>query len=195
MAAANDIFRVVARVTLSDGQIAENVFHAKINEAADESDAKQDMVQWVDALFQSIESIQVNDVLPLDILVTNVTAGTATTIHSWQSYFGGEDTGDQLPPGVAALVLATTAIGRVLGRKFLPGIAEFYWNGVNLTGTAITALANFAVAWIAGFTGEASGASWLPGVLRTVGTFAPFVEAIVRGEMAYQRRRRQGVGI
>lgn len=194
--ADNDIIQLNARVTMADGQIAENVFHVAVLATGTDVEVEDACVGYVERAMLTVEDIMSGAVDALDILLLNLSDNAPTKVLSWDTFAGGTvASSNQLPPGVAALVTGITAVAKVVGRKFLPGLAGEFWNGSGWTTTAITALGQFAIAWIEDFTDVGTGVSLRP-VVKRAGVLAvqAFTEALVRSEAAYQRRRRQGVG-
>lgn len=106
---------------------------------------------------------------------------------------------DVMPPGVAMLATAYTALNKVFGRKFIYGACEADVSNGVLTAGGLTSLANFADEYLTSYNGGTMGPLDYchPGVWSSkVAGFVPFNGvAIVKDTLSYQRRRKTGVGV
>lgn len=197
-----DILKVVVTMAFGDGNVIQNVFALLLSGAGspwDELDILDDIESWIDAAYGQITSYIDDDL-----------AGTDIDAYVWDPVdldfddIGNEpwgwtptSTGDPVPRGVAGLVIAPTTDADVQGKKYVGGLTEDLMTEGTLTGTMLAALAAWAAIWIDPFVGVASSANFTPGVWSTVlSDLVPFKEAYSVGAiLAYQRRRKRGVGI
>lgn len=101
------------------------------------------------------------------------------------------------PHGVAALTHAKTVDPDVTASKYIGGLEDNRVTDSDLSAGSLTLLAAFVLEWGLPFVGTATGAAFEPGVWSQVqSTFKLFNQAyIINGQVAYQRRRKPGVGI
>lgn len=115
----------------------------------------------------------------------------------------GEDAAPSPIPGLhetessatqlAALALAPTSEKRVRGRKYLPGITEAWITNSVLNSSAMTALTNFCVKWLAPII-LGGNVLWTPGLWRKLKPFINLTVTIAKSIAGIQRRRRPGQG-
>ena len=196
MATINDLIQLNARFNLADNQIAENVFHVRLLAGTLDSEVKAACVEYLTAAYLEVNGFMPTSVSALDVLYRNVTANTPTESLSWGSFTGGGGAGAaQMPPGVAALITATTTIAKAVGRKYLPPFLVSAWTGSVWTGPVLAAMADFGLAWISDFSSGTSTVELRPVLYRgAIAASQVFTDVLVRSEAAYQRRRREGVG-
>jgi hypothetical protein len=125
----------------------------------------------------------------------NVTDSTPEPTQAWATLTAGASgTSDAMPPGVALLIFARTAVKRAIGKKFFGGFEEGSWTSVLWAGGLITAAVTAGAAWISSFVGS-NGVTVQAGVYRkATGQFIVPTEAVIRVVEAYQRRRKRGIG-
>jgi hypothetical protein len=196
------VLKVVAVLSWLDGDIAQNVFNAVITGSGgpyDEEDVVADALAWVGLMYAEVveqlsdeidgSEVRVYEYDPVDDDFDEV--GSA----AWT--YDPTETTEQLPRGTAGLINAKTTDPDVNGKKYLPGLCE----GASvdgLWGTGVVALmVNFADVWVGTFVGGTSGAAWTPGIWSpTKGNLLPASGTVLVPSIpAYQRRRKQGVGI
>ena len=111
--------------------------------------------------------------------------------------FTPSNTDDPEPSGVAALMTAYTAVSKVVGKKYLPGLADTRVTAGLWISAVLAAMLQSGLAWIAPWSMIShTGTSWYPGVwsLKKTG-FELFASSIATRDVpAYQRRRKAGVG-
>lgn len=197
-----DILKVVAILQWVDGDILQNVFNVVIGGAGgpyDEADVIDDMVDWMDAIYANIVA-RVSDELdgsevrcyeydPVDDDWDEIGSDSFT--------FNPSDALHQMPRGVASLINAKTTDPDVNGKKYIGGITEG-WFDDGLHGASILAtLALVGADWVTPFAGSTSGADFVPGIWSPTRTnfYACSGTIIIPSIPAYQRRRKQGVGI
>jgi hypothetical protein len=171
-----------------------NVYHVQLEGPGNVADADllDAMVTFVDGLHSQMDDVQVTQLFYVSIKVVNTTHDHLVGIHNYSGSPHGTVSADPMAPGCAGLVtLATGKLG-TRGRKFIAGISESLADYGVLGATALGNLEDYALYLVGPQYPE--GVGILPGVLDKVGAFWPFIEAAVRTVVAYQRRRKQGVG-
>lgn len=200
--ADGDILRVVAVMVWDDGGIAQNVFNAIVSGGGgpyDDLDIVDDAEAWLDDMYANITAR-----CPTELDGSEVRVYKYDTINDdWDEVGSGvwgwnpTAVDSQLPRGVAALINAKTIDPDVNGKKYIAGFTELQ----NVEGLwdagPLASLVLFAVDWTTGFTGGTSGATWDPGIWSVVNTALYLMSGteIIPTIPAYQRRRKQGVGI
>lgn len=197
-----DILRVVAVMSWLDGDVLQNVFNVKIDGGTgpfDVADVLDDMVDWLNNMYANFDS-QMSDEID----------GSECRVYIWDTV--GEDwdevgieafpfnptaAGQQLPRGTALLINAKSINPDVNGKKYLGAHTEDSVTDGLFTLGEVGRAADFAVDWFTDFTGLASAAEFDPGIWSpTYGVFYPMGEvAIIPSIPAYQRRRKNGVGV
>ena len=191
-----DVIRVTAvlkRATVDDVM---NVFYARLvaGGGASQSALRGDLAAWMEDVYDGLQPGIVDDVTFDEIQLFNMTDGTPEPTESWPTLTVGGSTGDPLPEGVAALVIARTGLSRVIGKKYFGLFSEAAATDGLWTAPTMALFATAGADWITPFTG-ASLATWDPVVWRRVAmTHAAFTEAVTTNVPAYQRRRKRGVG-
>jgi hypothetical protein len=180
-----------------------NVFHYEMQFASPQvdGDVTSALNTAIDNMYTFIEAYVHEGVVPVDIKfdVVDFVSGELEIVRNlgtftWGYNYGPAADSDRLPPGTAALVKGLTTIGKVYGRKFLGGMVEPSQEAGVLSGPVLTALTNWATAYVA-IASVSVGEDMYPGVMSNrEKAFVRFVEADVSTNMAYQRRRRLGTG-
>ena len=197
-----DILRIVAVLNWLDGDIMQNVFNAVITGTGgpfDEGDIVDDALDWIDTIFTELDNAQVDTLDGSEIRVYIYDS----IDDDWDevgSVAWGHDpviTSDELPRGVAGLVNCKTSDPDVSGKKYFGGFGE---GSVQLglwSSSLLTLIAAAAVEWVTPFVGATSGANWTPGIWSPTNTnfYHMTGDVIIPAIPAYQRRRKQGVGI
>lgn len=128
----------------------------------------------------------------IKVVLTDVLVGEG----AWGGTTNGGAAGDAYAPGVAALITKPTLTPKVRGRTFVPGLSEAHVTDGLLDAGSLAALVDMATLLFNAFEGEASLIDYIPGVLSLASeVFHRFDSASVTNVPAYQRRRKQGVGI
>lgn len=196
------VLRIVASMLWSDGNVVQNVYNAVISSGTppyDEQDVLDDCETRLDDLYANITTLISNNLDGNEVKVYEYDASqgdwdeVGTQSWSWL----GTAADEYLPRAVAALLKINTIDPDVIGKKYIAGLEENQINDGLWESTAITALLNFAVEWLTGWTGSASGATYTSGVWSVKGTvFEPAgLSASTTTIPAYQRRRKRNVGI
>lgn len=194
-----DIIKAVACLVTATGEHIQNVFHYRyVGDDIPDFDLNPILLGYIDAMYANIEPAVPSDVSFQYIDITNVTQQVFYGPASWPTLDFGGGTGATMPEQNCALVTGGTARSKTLGKKFLgPFIATNNSDGTWISGL-VTALAAFAVDYLADLT------------VSTLGTLEPVLVHYVNNVMTYvtdiissstgngvytQRRRRRGVGI
>jgi hypothetical protein len=197
-----DIAKIDVQWYASGIGFAANVFQAKLLQdsphSISDSYTTATMKDWIERVMAPMETHVVVDV---DIVQASIyrKVGPLWNLQGTTSIvFVPASIGDPLPSGVAALIRAKTYVSKVEGKKYLPGLSELSQTAGLWVAGVLSDLALVAVQWISGFDDLSDSTShWYPGVwsLKTLDfqSFAP--DAVIPDVPAYQRRRKQGVGI
>jgi hypothetical protein len=196
------ILRVVAVLQWADGNIMQNVFNAVIAGTGgpyDEDDIVKDALTWVEAMYANLVSgmsasvdgseIRVYEYDPPDDDWDEVGA------DAW--IFSPTASGDYMPLGVAGLINAKSLDPDVSAKKYLGGLTESHGANGLLEAGQVTRYVDFAADWVTAFVGSDSAADWVP-VVWSPTKLTPYFftgTVIIPTIPAYQRRRKQGVGI
>lgn len=197
------ILRVVANLGWTDGEINQNVFNCVISGAGgpwDEFDVIDDCEDWLDNMYANLTTI-----------VTNAMDGLSTIVYKYDTVGGDWDevgtnpftwnpTGDAnqvLPRGVAGLVTAKSTDPDRDARKYLAGFLEAQLIDTLWSAATVVFMAAFGADWVTPFVGAATAADFTPAVWSVLDSVAKdLVDTIIIPTIpAYQRRRKQGVGI
>lgn len=198
----NTILKVVATQVWTDAEVNQNVFNATITGAGgpwDEEDVIDDALDWVATMYATLNTLWNQNLNGSHITVYKYDAGDddwdEVGTRSWT--FVPASTEHALPRGVAGLINAKSADPDVSGKKYLGGMTEAQGSGGVWGGATLADLADFADEWGAPFSGFTTTADWIPVIWSFVNKVAvPMVETyIIPTIAAYQRRRKQGVGI
>lgn len=197
-----DILRIVAVLSWLDGDLAMNVFNAKIDGGTgpfDGEDVLSDMSSWMLDVFDSFTAQMSDEINGAEVRVYVYD----TVGEDWDEVavgpfgFNPSAADDQLPRGVALLVNCRTSDPDVNGKKYIPALTEAAVTDGLFTAGEIARAATYGADWLTDFTGGTSGAEYDPGVWSP--TNSAFYSAsgtiIIPSIPAYQRRRKQGVGV
>lgn len=192
----DDVLKVTAKMTWKLDTEVQNVYYVTLGTGSTvlDDEALDDMAAWMEAIYSILDNSITDDLSFDTIEVYNVTQDHAIGEVGWPTLTVGLSTGESLPPGVAAVATAYTGQKRTRGRKFFGPLTENNQDGGEWSGGTVADLTLATLEWITAFTGGTSGEGWLPGVIDKIGVFLPFVSAVVRGIVGYQRRRKPGVG-
>lgn len=195
-----DIIRATVQMQGSSPDLALNVFHAIVTGVGpfDDNNMLNAVVSWIGNVYQPMR-IQMSQTWSfVGIDVYNVTQdypiGFAAAPAAWNAP-ASRGPVEVCPPGTAYFVSARTSRKRTYGRKFLPGIPETVNVNGRITGAALTALLSFAVNYVAQYA-SAQGITFNPGTLdRVTNVLLGFISGKAYADVAYQRRRKYGVGL
>lgn len=195
-----DIIRLVLTFTMPSGTVSQNIYHYAVDALTDpdSNNVINDFLGRLLTMYTHIEEQMSDQVVGniLDMYVRDTVNNEWTLVEAEQADVISGNSGFQmLPHGNAALVSALATNNRSYGKKYLPGFVEeaqtaSIWTPQTLGDLALFA-AGYADAFIGG-SGTYSAGLWSEKNL----DFTPFIGgAIVNGLVAYQRRRKPGVGI
>lgn len=191
---ANDIIQVVANLSLF-GQAIQNVFHLFSHDGGTQSQVVDDVSDFMDDFYLIINA-HMSDAVDYDsVRVKNVTQGLDYGEVAWPTLVNGAYANDPLPNGVAALLTLPTNVAKCRGRKFLAGFGEGTTTDGLWVGSTLTDLGLAGDELLSDPVGVATGGDYTYGVVHKSGAFVPYTSAIASSIPAYQRRRKQGVGM
>lgn len=193
-----DVVEVALSMEFELGSEQVNVFHLKLGAVIDGADDQvhADLQTWLDNGYAGIAPIMSGDTKFRELRIRNVTDDGPTLFYPWSGTFdSGASGGDDLPPGVSALVLYRTATKRVLGRKYLPTFLESAQSFGAWTPATMDILATFGADTGVAFDGDSSGNNYAPVVWSRVNALAyPIISTQAQSQVAYMRTRRVGRG-
>jgi hypothetical protein len=196
------ILRVVLSWIMPDSVIAQNIFFALFDNdggSNDDADVVDDLTDWMEDIFSSMIT-SISDQVDMSIIKVYIydsvdqdwdEVGTGVPV------FTATGSTDMSPHGVAGIIHAFTVNPDVTGTKFIAGIADASIVDSDISGAVIANLLLAGADWMVDFTGAASGSNFNPGVWSpTKVQFFEFQDKlVVNSQVAYQRRRKPGVGI
>lgn len=194
MASDNDILRIAAKQRLQ-GQEVMNVYHLFLTDGAPDWQVADDCVGWVSTVHNYHAQMASDALTFTSIEVYNETAETFLGEYPYNALTDGNLSQDPLPNGVAGLITFPTALAKTRGRKFYAGLSELLTTQGLFVGIALTQLTNIAGFALLPYLGVFSGSYLVPGVRTSTGGFQVFTAALLSNIPAYQRRRKQGVGV
>lgn len=197
-----DILRVVAVMSYLDGDILQNVFNVAIASGSgpfDDADILDDMVDWLDNMYANLTSHSTDEVDGSECRVYFYDSvdddwdEVGIEAFTWDPSAALE----QLPRGVALLLNAKSSNPDVNGKKYIGALTEGAVDDGLFNAATITGAAAYAVDWFTDFVGSATGATFNPGIWSPTRTaFFEMGEVVIIPSIpAYQRRRKNGVGI
>lgn len=197
-----DVLKVVAVLQWVDGDIMQNVFNVIVAGSGgpyDDADVVDDMLEYVENMYAEIVTGVTDDLdgSEVRVYIRDFVDDDWDEVGSVPWVFNPSDTDEYLPRGVAGLINVKTSDPDVNGKKYIGGLTE---SGAvdGLVGNGLLVLyAAFAVEYVTLFAGTTSSADFMPGIWSpTRGNFFYMSGAIIIPAIpAYQRRRKQGVGI
>lgn len=193
------ILRVAAHFLLPNASDIVNVYHlyTDITSALDDADAVARVTSFVEDLMTNVQGLYSSDMElnEVECWQWNASLGRWDFVGSSSSAFAGnQGTVEWTPPAAAPLVTADTVDSHARGRKYLPPILEGSTSIGKLTSGALTALAGFLADYVSVYA-IAEG-DLIPGIFQVATeTFKQFTgSGTVTDKIAYQRRRKDGVG-
>lgn len=196
------ILKAVASIVMPELVIAQNVFSVLFeNDGSgnDDADVVSDVAEWVADIYTEIDMAMDADITPSDVKVYiyDGVDDDWDEIGSDDLVFTPAASGDMLPHGIAGLCYMRTSDADVLGLKYFAGLTEAACVDSSLVSGTLAVLLLAAGVWEAPWVGSVTGSGFIPGVWSVKNT--EFVESSgvhgVKGNVAYQRRRKPGVGI
>lgn len=200
--AVGDILRVVVSLGYVDGEINQNVYNAVIGGAGgpyDDGDIVDDAVDWAETMYANMvsELTDAIDGTQVQVYVYDPIEDDWDEVGSDTWTFLPTDVTEQLPRGNACLLVARTTDPDVNGKKYIPGLAEGSIGSGLINAPFVATAVSLGVDWLTQFTGAVSGATWDPGIwsVKNSDLYLMSGTLIVSNIVAYQRRRKRGVGI
>lgn len=192
-----DILRVSA--SFKDQFLSDvvNVYHIEVTgvTTGDETAWWDFISGWVEEMYLAIDQHIPSTVVTNAISVFNETQGVPLGSQAWPTLTAGTSANtEELPAGVAALLVGRTGFSRRVAKKYLPVFTEGSLSDGRWDSAARAAMLSMAIVWRASQTDVLTG-TFRAGVYGGVPpTFAPIISAYAAIEPAYQRRRRPGRG-
>lgn len=199
--AYGDVLRVAFRNLWQAVDDVVNVYHLLVKneppESFDDLDVALAVINYLYELYHPL-----GDFFPDDVQPQDVTIYVPTQDNRFLGVFSGEavwspwGTTDPLPPGTAPLVTAKTTRPRGTAKKFLPPTTEARTDDGLFNAPFMGALTGFASRWLSEYTDPDKGII-LEAVVwaRDVGGAYSLLATRATNVPAYQRRRKQGVGV
>lgn len=199
---AGDILRIVAVMAWLDGDIAQNVFNAVVTGGGSpfsDADIVADAKAWLDSMYATMTGEISNQIdgSEVRVYVYDSVDDDWDEVGSDTWGWNPSETNEPVPRGVSILINAKTLDPDVSGKKYLAGMTIQDIDDSLLTPAIVANAVLFAAEWYSGFVGGTSGADWVPGIWSPTRTsfLALNGTILVPTIPAYQRRRKQGVGI
>lgn len=200
MASVGDIIKGVIEYDAPNSSMPLNIFHWVLTSNGDTDLAVLEAVaSWAENVWGggwkalasascNLVSVRLSKVAPDGTTLSDLgvaMVGLAGTIGS-----------QVMPAAVCGYVMAPTLIPKIRAVKYVPGVAEGLVDDGAFTSTGQLALSALGLAMLAGIATTGHG-MLNPGVLsRPLTQFVPLASAFAINSIpAYQRRRKQGVGI
>ena len=192
-----DIIRATAVLAGPSGSI-QNVFNfrAEVIILGSDLQVMTDIAQHLDDAYATLGTSLSSDTVFVEVQGHNLTTNNPMPTVPWPTATVGTGSASSHVAQVALMGLLRTGISRVLGRKFIGGLAvgDTDTNGF-FDSSHIAHMASFLAFFIGTFIATSLN-SYLPGVKSTkTGLFWSFIEGVTSGIPGIQRRRRQGRGI
>lgn len=187
---------VTAKLLSAAGDAIQNVFAIKrAGGSVDESDVREAIIEWLEAIYTELLGIISEEVDFSSVNIFHSAGDEATGDWPWDTLTSGSATGDQLPPGDAALINFYTGVSKRIGKKFIGALTEAAQDNGVLNASAITALTAAGLVASQAYT-AGNGVSFVPVIYDRVNdVMRNILEYTTPAIIAYQRRRRQGRGV
>lgn len=201
MPAIGDIYRVVAKGRIANAVEWRGMFAYHLTSAnATEDEIAQALEDKIASMYATIFGVLSNQLTLYETETQKWHPAAGGNPGYWLGYHSslrshtGSIATDITGFQPAILVLLKTAVKKVLGRKFIPGLAEAYTAAGLLTSPMVTAAATFAADMLDVVVAGAGGGA-APGVLMKDGTFTEYLSTTVGSIISSMRRRKPGYGI
>lgn len=196
------ILKAVASVVLPELVIAQNVFNVVFDNdggSDDDTDVVSDVRDWIDDIFTEVELQMDSESNPSDVKVYIWDAIDLDwdEIGSDALTYVPSRVAEMLPHGIAALIYARTEDPDVMGLKYLPAFTELAQEASSWLAPQLIEMLAAAAEWTTDFTGALTTSNFTPGVWSTAQEDFKEMSGVygAKGNCAYQRRRKPGVGI
>lgn len=200
MATAGEILRVALHYTMPEAGDCMNVFHFVLDGSVG-TDAETDTAatNWIEDVWGARWALLACEDALLshaEFDIINDDGTVARNIGAAILNIAGTVGGELLPAAAAAYIMAYTAIPKARGSKYIPGIAEADSVAGALSVGALADIALLLGIFLTTYI-DPTGVRFVPGLLsKTLVRFVPFIASgLIDTLVAYQRRRKVGVGI
>lgn len=200
MAIDGEIIRVTLFYSMPNAGEMQSVFHYLVA-GADmlDSEVISLLDDWIRIEWAPAWAELASENATLDSYLLQVVTGlglVGRTLAAAGVGLAGDIIGPQDVAATSGKFFAATAIPKIRGRKFVPGIADALWAGGALTAPALADLVVLAVKYLARLPGPTTTPRLVPGVRSTVlNAFVAFlVQAVVSDLPGYITRRQPNVG-
>lgn len=197
-----DILRIVASLVFPDDVIAQNVFHivaTSIVGDGDDEDTVTDLEEYTNDIYNELED-QMGTAMAGDEIkfyVFDAVHDDWDEIGTGVLNLNASGGTNLMPHGTALLQSFFTLDPDVQGKKYWCGFTEQVHTDGDWVGSLLTAMVDAATALVNTFTATVSGSQYQPVVWSpTQGVAEVYSGTVVTNAVvAYQRRRKPGVGI
>jgi len=196
------VLRIVASLLFPDSVIAQNIFYTVFTDngsSNDTDDVLDDLVDYVEDIYTDLlnEVAEEVDLGEMKVYEYDSVDDDWDEVGTRTPSVAFNQTADGLPNGAAALIHARSTDPDVSGHKYFGGFGNGKAVDNDWTSGCLTQLVQCGSTWVTNFVGTATGGDFFPGVWSPTRTnfYAFNGTFIVNGVVAYQRRRKPGVGI
>lgn len=199
MTTAGEIIRSTLFYSVPNASVPQNVFYHLFGGPSRTDAATLDFLEvaW-GTTFGDIWADLASTNATMDYVQCDVVNGDGTIVRSMGTVtldVAGQVVGGTVAAATSGFIMANTALPKVRGRKYLPGMGELRIGNGIFDASALDELAAILAFYLDVLTAS-DGATWTPGVLsRVIEAFVPFDgTGLINDIPAYQRRRKPGVG-
>lgn len=196
------ILRIVLSLLFPDSAIAQNVFYTVFTDTGtsdDDDDVLTDLETWIETIYANLNAAVDSGISMAGMKVYIYDASDPDWDEVGVAFptDGFSGAGDAMPNGVAALSHATTTNPDVTGAKYWGGNTDTSTVENDYTAGSLAAYQNACDDWVTNFVGAVTGADFGPGVWSPTKTNFFLFNGVysTNAQVAYQRRRKPGVGI
>lgn len=160
----DDILEFAARLAWNGASDILNRFVLQVTDtnSAPDGDILSDVVNWIEDLYDSIDSAIANNVTFNDLIGRNLTQHTVFGTFGWPTLTAGAQTAEAINPALSVFVYSGTDIPNVQGRKWWGSFTEVE-NVDGLWGSSIiTAVETMMLQFLGSIPAGVSGATIFP---------------------------------
>jgi hypothetical protein len=197
---SEDIVKCVLSFQLFNASLAMCSFTARLSQViaigSTDEDAVTDWAAHLDNLFGELV-FEMHDLSPPTTFeLYRLIAGKWAWVTGGEPTFVPTGTAEIVAHGIAALIVARTAISKVRGRKFIPAMTEGNIEEGIFTSSTVASLVSAAAIYALPFDSVTEDSDWVSGVYsKVLSTFIPFIPTVIISNIpSYQRRRKPLVG-
>lgn len=195
--ADNAILRVVSTCSILGTTKTQNVFHARhtTGSAQDDSDVIDAAVEWIEAILTEMVAVLANDLSLTGVEVYEYSHPDIEPIGESAGTFVGTANDANVPSGLCMMLEAFKERTGHADRKYISGLTVGSLLADSWAAGTLAVGADAVLVWINEFT--ASNGVKLTGCYlnRSTGATAFYTGGSVASKIAYQRRRKPGVGL